>query len=190
MKHLDPKEIIKRLTNPKRPEIEFPEKVWDVIHKTKPRVILELGVGTGFYTKVFADKGPEYLKIIACDVVKDLLFWINRNLSSDCLKKIYPVLISDRFPVKGRSVDLVFMANLHHELDDRVLFLEKTIQVLKPEGSLVIIDWKKKESPIGPPLDERLTREEIEQDLAQVGMKNITYYDFLPFHYFFTSRFL
>ena len=184
----DPEKIIKRLTNPKRYEIESPAKVWEILKKNNPQIILEIGAGTGFYTVEFAKRGPEELKIIACDILKDLLKWLFSHISKDLKKKILPVLISDLLPIKEGSVDLVFMGNLHHELDDRIYFLKKVKKTLKEGGTIAILDWKDVESPIGPPLKERLKKENIEKDLKKANFFQITYFDIFPYHHFFIAQ--
>ncbi len=184
----DLEKIIKSLTNPKRYEIESPAKVWEILKKSNPKVILEIGAGTGFYTVEFAKRGPEDLKIIACDIVKDLLKWLFSHIPKNLRKKIFPILISDLLPIKEKSVDLVFMGNLHHELNDRIYFLKKIKRTLKEGGTIAILDWKDVKSPIGPPLKERLKKEEIEEDLRKANFSQITYFNIFPYHHFFISR--
>ncbi len=188
MKHVEPEKIIKRLTNPKRFEIESPAKVWEILKKNNPQIILEIGAGTGFYTIEFAQRGPENLKIIACDIIKDLLKWLLSHISKNLKSKILAVLISDILPIKEESVDLVFMANLHHELNNRIYFLKKVKRTLKKDGSIAVLDWKNVESPIGPPIKERLKKEEIEEDLKKANFSQITYFDLFPYHYFFVAQ--
>jgi len=50
------------------------------------------------------------------------------------------------------------MINLYHELEDPLKMLEESRRLLKKGGKLMIIDWKKGETPEGPPLELRLQK--------------------------------
>ncbi|HEX7575294.1 MAG TPA: methyltransferase domain-containing protein, partial [Candidatus Methanoperedens sp.] len=60
-----------------------------------------------------------------------------------------------------KSVDILLMANVFHELEDKLSLLKEVKRVLKINGRLMIIDWKKIEMDFGPPFQERLYEKEV-----------------------------
>lgn len=57
--------------------------------------------------------------------------------------------------------DSIHLANVFHEIDDKDFMLAEVKRVLSVGGKLVIIDWKKMEMDMGPPVSERLSPEEV-----------------------------
>jgi predicted methyltransferase len=58
---------------------------------------------------------------------------------------------------------------------------------LKPNGRLVIIDFKA-DSPNGPPPQHRISPETVKQELAEAGYALVETHEFLPRQYFLVFR--
>ena len=56
--------------------------------------------------------------------------------------------------------------------------------MLKPGGEIVMIDFRKKESPIGPPLQMRIAREDLIKQMEANGFRLAKEHTFLPYQYF------
>jgi len=56
-------------------------------------------------------------------------------------------------------------------------------RILKPEGKLAIIEFKKIEGPPGPPLHIRLSQEEVDDFLSPFGFQLEKTEDIGPYHY-------
>jgi hypothetical protein len=64
---------------------------------------------------------------------------------------------------------------------DRVL---KNINaVIRDDGKLIIIEFKKEEMPFGPPLDIRLTADEVEELVTPYGYAPAGGFEASPTHY-------
>jgi len=53
------------------------------------------------------------------------------------------------------------MANVFHELEDREGIFNEAKRILSGKGKMIIIDWKKMEMEMGPPVEERLSEDEV-----------------------------
>ena len=80
------------------------------------------------------------------------------------------------------------MVNLHHELEDREAIVGECFRLLKPGGTVMVVDWKKGETPMGPPQSIRVTEEEIIADLEEAGFGEIRRHPVLPYHNFVTGK--
>jgi ubiquinone/menaquinone biosynthesis C-methylase UbiE len=68
------------------------------------------------------------------------------------------------------SVDLVFLANVWHELDDPAAALKEAYRILRAGGQLAILDWRPDmPSPPGPPQDHRVSAADVESSLVTNG---------------------
>jgi ubiquinone/menaquinone biosynthesis C-methylase UbiE len=60
------------------------------------------------------------------------------------------------------SVDLAFFANVWHEIDDPVAAIIEVERILRPSGRIAIVDWRRDvDQPLGPPLDHRVTADDV-----------------------------
>jgi hypothetical protein len=56
---------------------------------------------------------------------------------------------------------------------------------LRPGGRLALIDFHKRELPVGPPVDHKLSREDCLEQVRAAGLQVVTELDSLPYQYFF-----
>jgi hypothetical protein len=52
----------------------------------------------------------------------------------------------------------------------------------------MVIDWRKGETPMGPPQEIRVSEDAIVADIAAVGFKDITRHPVLPYHSFVIGK--
>lgn len=159
-----------------------PDFVWEKLHIEKPGVFVEIGAGTAFFSIAFLQKSITS-KIYACDLSEVMIKWVNENVSPE-YPNIIPVKTEEHTVPLGNGIaDLVFMINLHHELDNPFLTLEESNRILKPGGKIFVVDWKKKDMPEGPPVEIRCLPEEIKEQLLIAGFKKVNIYSQLKKHF-------
>jgi ubiquinone/menaquinone biosynthesis C-methylase UbiE len=186
-RRFDPKKLAK-LNDPKRLRIEDPELIWQRLDLTKPEVLVDLGAGTGFFAVPFREKLHRGV-VYACDVSAAMIAWMDENLPERWRGSIVTVKTEETgVPLPDAIADLVYMIDLHHELRDPALNLAEAHRLLKKGGKVAIIDWKKEESPYGPPLAIRVTAESIDRQLRDGGFSGIVQHDVLPYHHFFVAE--
>lgn len=183
----DPKSIDK-LNNPERLLRENPDLIWRELGLREPRVLVDIGAGTGFFAIPFARKMLDGT-IYACDLQDEMLAWLREHLPSDLRERITLVRMEEtRVPLGDGIADLVFMVNLHHELEDRDAIMMESHRLLKKGGAVMVADWKKGETPSGPPQEIRVSGEDIAADLRRAGFRDVTDHPVLPYHNFFTGK--
>ncbi len=179
----DPKKLAK-LNDPKRLQYLNPDLIWEKAVLSDPAVLVDIGAGTGFFALLFSKKMKNG-KVYACDISEEMISWMHDNLPEESRGFVVPVKMEETsVPLSGGTADLVYMINLHHELDDPQRILKESRRLLKKGGKVMIIDWKKEETPEGPPLDLRVTEETIEAQMRDAGFLRITKHAVLPYHYF------
>jgi ubiquinone/menaquinone biosynthesis C-methylase UbiE len=180
-KKFDPKKL-QKLNNPQRLMDIPPDFVWEKLNIDKPAVFVEIGAGTAFFSVAFLQKSKTST-IYACDLSDVMIKWITENISPK-YPNIIPIKTEESaVPLDDEIADVVFMINLHHELDNPSLTAREANRILKPDGKIFIVDWKKEDMPEGPPATIRCLPEHIKEQLLNAGFTQINIYNELQKHF-------
>ncbi len=180
-KKFDPKKLNK-LNNPDRLTDIPPEYIWDKLNLINPDVFVDIGAGTGFFSVPFLNYTKNG-KIFACDISDIMIQWMEHNI---CPKYPNIVLIKmeeNAVPLKDGIADLVYMINLHHELEQPGKILKESFRLLKKNGKIFIVDWKKEDMDQGPPIHLRYSPEKVNDQLVSSGFEDIRIYNEMPKHF-------
>ena len=98
-------------------------------------------------------------------------------------RKFYKSELQDKFEARlatpndpklnPNEVDIVFIANTFKYIPDRINYLRNLKSKFKADGRIMIVDFKKKMTPIGPLQKNRMAQSEVEQELMDAGYKLI-----------------
>lgn len=180
----DPKKLAK-LNNPERFKTLNPDIIWDALDMQNPKLLIDIGAGTGFFTKEFSKKLTDG-KIYACDSSEVMIQWMQENIVD---KKIIPLQCSEAsVDLPDCIADLVYMINVHHEILEPEKLLGEARRLLKKGGKIAIIDWKAEEMQDGPPLNIRISDKIIIEQLLKTGFINIVNNNILPLHSFIAGQ--
>jgi len=72
------------------------------------------------------------------------------------------------------EVDIVLIVNTFMLIEDKVEYLKKLYPALRSDGRIVIVDWKKKTTPIGPAKNDRLAIGELQDMLKDAGFHEVS----------------
>lgn len=147
------------LDSPERIRFLNPENNLDEIELNREMVLADLGCGTGYFA---IPASFRVKKVFALDIRQEMLEILRDKIKKDKISNIEPVLSDESsIPLPDNSIDVLFMANVFHEMEDRDSILKEGKRILKNDGKLIIIDWKKAEMDFGPPVEERLNEREV-----------------------------
>ena len=179
-KKFDP-EKLERLNSPIRLKQIPPESILSNIQITNPEVIVDLGAGTGLFSRAFSGMYPKCL-IYACDISPIMINWIKENLNE--YPNIVPVLTKENsVPLETSIADIIVLINLYHELDDYLNTLKECKRILKKGGVIAISDWKKEKMVNGPPFEIRIDKTVVKEHLTISGFRDIKIFNNLEFNY-------
>jgi SAM-dependent methyltransferase len=158
--------------------IQPPEQVMDAIGLKPGMVIGEVGAGTGRYTIWLAKRVGEGGLVYANDISKSSLDHLEARcgrLAIGNVKIILGEVVEPGFP-EG-SLDIAFMINVYHHLDDRISLLRNLIPALKPGGILAIVENDPAKS--GATVEESTARDEFVKQVGEAGFEVIRVETFL-----------
>jgi ubiquinone/menaquinone biosynthesis C-methylase UbiE len=175
-------EYARVLEDPSRDAWQKPHEVIGALKIRPDEVIADVGAGSGYFTRRFAQHAA---KVYAVDIDPELLEILGKNAPSN-VTTIRAAEADPRLP--ERAVDTVFICNVLHHIEKRPAYYAKLLKALKPEGRLVIVDFYKRELPVGPPVSMKLSEDQVTAEMKAAGLRLVDSSNFLPHQYFMTFR--
>jgi ubiquinone/menaquinone biosynthesis C-methylase UbiE len=191
-KHGNPAHLrsyIARLVAADRAEWQKPDEVVAALGLRPGHVVADLGVGPGYFaTRLARRLGPRG-RVFAVDVEPDILTVLRDRIAAGRPTTITPVLgLPDDPLLPAASCDRVLSVNAYHHYPEGPAALRRMARLLRRGGRLAVLDFHKRDTPIGPPLRERVAREEFLAHAKRAGLRIAREFDFLPYQYFFLLR--
>ena len=111
-------------------------------------------------------------RVYAADVQPGLLEMCLRRAAEAGVSGIETVHSEEsHVPLPDGTADRVFIAFVLHEADEPVKLLGEAARLLRPGGEVAVVDWHKTEGTPGPPLEHRISEDELADVAAQAGLK-------------------
>jgi ubiquinone/menaquinone biosynthesis C-methylase UbiE len=190
-RHGDPAAYIASLEDPARDAYQKPDEVVKALALRPGEVVADIGSGPGYFTLRFARAVGETGRVYAVDVSPDMIRALGHRLRDAGIRNVVPVLSEPDDPLlPDGAVDRFVIVDTWHHIENRPAYLALLKRMLKPGGQVVHIDFQKRDLPIGPPLEMKISREDLVQQMEAAGFKLSAEYTFLPYQYFlvFTAR--
>jgi len=118
-----------------------PEQVMDAIGVKAGMVVAEVGAGQGRYVVHMAARVGETGKVYANDIDETKLEFLETRCEHHNINNVETILgeVDDPLLPEG-ELDLVYLINTYHDLDEPVAIMRNIIPSLKPDGVLVVIE--------------------------------------------------
>jgi ubiquinone/menaquinone biosynthesis C-methylase UbiE len=162
-RRFDPKDVAK-LEDPGRRQWLPVNEVLKRLEVSGGQRIADLGAGTGYFTLPLAAAVGPRGRVTAVDAQGEVLEHLRAKLAADGAPRNVELVKAEAHAtgLPERSCDLIFAANVWHELDNEAAVFAEVDRVLASRGRLAILDWRPGvERPPGPPPDHRIAAEEI-----------------------------
>ena len=155
------------LDRPEREREERPEKAIAALHLAPGMNVGEIGSGTGYYALRIAKRILPGGTYYANDIQPGMLMRLQANAAAQNLTNVRTVIGTQqdtRLPTA--SLDYVLMVDVYHELSDPQLMLRSIAKALKPNGELVLLEFRKEDPnvPIRP--EHKMSTKEAVAELS------------------------
>jgi ubiquinone/menaquinone biosynthesis C-methylase UbiE len=178
--------FIKKWESPKRDKWQLPDKIIEELGIKQGQIIADIGSGGGYFTVRFSKVVGEKGKVYAVDVEKLYLEHIYKRIKEENISNMELVHAELNNPLLPKEfVDLIFLCNAWHHVKGRDGYIWKIYQALKPEGKMVVIEFRYQQPEIKlVNLDHRIPRNQTLKLAQEGGFKLHGEYFFLPRQYF------
>ena len=177
---------VQQFEDPARDAWQKPDEVVAAIGLEKGERVADIGAGSGYFTRRFARAVGENGIVYGVDIEPGMLEHIAQRATEDGQPNIVPVFARPDNPMLALgSVDVIFICDTIHHIDNRPSYYQVLKRDLAPGGRLVVVDFLKKEDmPVGPPMEMKIAKEDLIAELVAAGFRLDQERDFLPYQYF------
>lgn len=139
-------------------------------------VLLDVACGVGNYAIEIARQIRETGTVHAIDMWEEGITKLRLKAGSLGLENVDSAVcdVSKTIPLDDNSVDICLMATVLHDLIEDGTHngaLSEIVRVLKPQGRVAVVEFKKIPGPPGPPEKVRLSPEELLRVLEPLGFQ-------------------
>lgn len=178
-----------RYSDEDRRSWQDPEAILGLTGLKSGDVFVDVGCGYGFFAIPAARIVGPHGKVIGIDVDRDWLESLRVAATNEGITNVETLLgrAEEIVPLEG-SADVVFLGMDLHDFDDPAAVLRNARRTLKGGGTLANLDWKKEESPIGPPPEIRLDAATEAAMISGEGFEVMSVTAEGPYHYLILAR--
>jgi SAM-dependent methyltransferase len=169
------------LDRAEREEEEDPDRALRLLKIAKGSTIGDVGAGSGYMAVRLAKIVGPTGRVYANDIQPGMLDLLQKNVAKAKLTNVTPVLGSPNDPkLPAGALDLILMVDVYHELSDPQTMLAHVREALKPDGRLVLLEYRA-EDPTVPILPlHKMTVMQAKLEVEHEGFKLSRVQDDLP----------
>ena len=163
---------------------EAPTRAIAALRLRPGQVVADIGAGSGYYTMLLsAAVGPRG-RVYATDIQQEMLALIQKKIENKRVSNVELVLGT---PTESRlpdgAIDLALMVDVYHELAQPQAFLQSLKRALKPDGRLVLIEFRKESAAVPIREEHKMTVREARMELEAEGYRFERVIDVLPWQH-------
>ncbi len=186
--HYDFETFRARMEDPTRAAWQKPDEVVQRLHLVPGQRAADIGAGTGYFTGRLARAVGRRGRVYAVDIDPAAVRFLRDRFQQEQLPQVSVIEGGPHDPKLPRPVDLIFICDTWHHIDDRVAYARRLRRYLARHGRLVVVDFKIDADPnLGPPREMRLSAQQVADELRRGGFTVTEEPDFLPQQYMLTA---
>jgi ubiquinone/menaquinone biosynthesis C-methylase UbiE len=154
-------------------------------------VFLDLGCGRGHFALASSRRVGERGMILGVDLWAEGIVDLAREANSRGIHRLHALRadLGKGVPIRDQAIDVCLLATVLHDLVQSSSAhgaLGEVVRVLKPQGLLAVLEYRKVEGPPGPPLPIRMAPGQVEDLVASYGLIKRSLKEIGPYHYLLT----
>ena len=172
----------KKLNNPDRLLWIPPQQIATLLQIKAGKQYLDVGAGTGYISDKVVSTAPG-TTVYALDIEPVMIEEMERSNLADGL--LPQLMERDTLAFEDSSIDGIWSTTVFHELGDPAALLSEMYRVLRPQCSVLIVDWEKSVEACeqGPPLDHRVEEQAVISALTLAGFTEVRSVSGFTFHF-------
>jgi len=186
--HGNPEDLgryVARMLAEDRAEWQRPDEVVAALGLQPGDTVGEVGSGPGYFTVRLARAVGPAGKVLAAEVSEEIRAVLRRRLAEEGVENVAPILAQPEAPpFPPGSCQRILVVNTFHHFPDGAGYLRLLAACLRPGGRILNVDFHKREQPVGPPIENKVSRQEFLEAAERAGLRLVEERDFLPHQYF------
>ncbi len=152
-----------------------PNTIIPQLHIPLGSAVADLGAGTGVYSFLVSKVVGPTGKVYACDVQKDMLTRLENEIKDRGITNIQTVWSNvenhQGTKLRDESIDWVIVANVLFQVENRDAMIKEIARILKPDGTVLLVDWAESFGNLGPHQNEVINTIEAEKKFSAAGFR-------------------
>ncbi len=170
-------ELIQRLLNPDRAKSLDTFLILTLTDINLHSTVADIGCGPGFFTLPLA-KYVVTGKVFALDIDDEMLEACRIRVDEARMGNVEVLKCSEfEFPLEKESLDGAFMAFVVQQSPDKARLLRAVRELLLPRGWCTVLEWYKKETESGPPVERRVDPSTLQELAEEAGFRHMRWRD-------------
>ena len=151
---------------------EHPEQALNALNIEPGMVVADVGAGTGYITLRVAKRVGPTGRVYANDVQPQMLSRLQEHLEQNHVTNVETVLGTQANPnLPAGTFDLILMFDVYHELSQPQRMLYELRKALKPNGRLVLVEYRKEDPSIPIRPEHKMSVAEVKTELEAAGFR-------------------
>jgi SAM-dependent methyltransferase len=179
------------LERPERLQEERPYEVLDVMQLKDGDVVADIGCGSGYFARKMARRVAPSGKVYGVEIQPEMLELLRKFAAFEGVHRIIvPVLGTETDPLlPAASCDWLFLADVYHEFQQPAPMLEKMRQALKPDGRVLLLEYRLLgDTAKHIRAEHRMSVEQVLGEWEPAGFSLDRLLEFLPSQHLFVFR--
>ena len=178
----------KKLNNPIRLQWLPPARIWQLVSAENGTEYIDIGAGTGYLTTHIAQEATSPIRVHALDIEPLMITEMEQTLPTDTTI-MTRLMEHNKLPFADNSIDGIWLITLFHEVTPPDLLLKEIQRVLRPDHTMVIVDWQKKQEDCdqGPPFEHRVSLQTALDQVAAAGFHAVQEQSEFQHHFCITA---
>lgn len=166
-----------------------PEQIIEDLDLKIGDTLADFGCGAGAYVFAASKKVGDKGKVYAIDLDENILDKISREAEKNNIVNIDTILsdIEAKVQIESMSCDYIILSNVLSEVDDLDSVITEVIRILRPDGKILIVDWKRSDNPLSRLRPNILDEEKIVAILAKYNFSIKKHFPAGEYHYAFLA---
>jgi SAM-dependent methyltransferase len=163
---------------------EAPSKAIAALGIPAGAVVADVGAGSGYYTVLLSRVVGPSGRVVATDLQPGMLDIVRAKIAREKLTNVELVQGRADDPVlPANTFDLVLMVDVYHELASPQVFVRKLKDALKPDGRLVLIEFRLEDPRVPIREEHKMSVSQVRQELGGDGFQIERVIDVLPWQH-------
>lgn len=152
--------------------------------------VCDMGSGNGYHTLPLAQAVGEKGRVYAVEVQPEMIDMLKKRAETQGIRNIVSILGETHDPrLPEASCDLILLVDVYHEFSHPELMLSAMRKALKPEGVLVLVEFRSEDDSVPIKKEHKMSKAQINKELTLNGFKLVKEFDGLPWqHMMFFGR--
>lgn len=173
---------------PTRAAWQLPDRVVESLELVPGDRVADIGAGGGYFVFPLADAVGETGKVYAVEVEEGKVARLREKVAGRGVSNVEVVLGEYDDPLlPDRGIDLVFLCDTYHHIDERETYFSRLRADLRPGGRVAVVDTRDDLTGIAALFTlpgHMMSKEVLLAEMAAAGYRHEGGFEFLPAQHF------